>query len=933
MPYKQYKFPKFSTVDGIYQIILNAAGEKDFTQAAEDTLEITDVRVLLSMGELSQTRRDEDGDQAYSAIDFQFIDRSICNGIVDGSPVSEDYSPGTFFDSIFTDGVHIIWVTFEKNSTVDIFFYGTVRAENVDRDHIILNNEQTDTEEKKQAVRFSAISAAEELKSAVWSDVLDVLDQSDMINTNVYCGIIRHPFFQYKDSTDKNIWNERYPYLHAAPFWTGAGDDGSIGGGAADVYSPVDDQHPSLFFPRSFATQAFWDMRNSGTPDYTKGGTWVMYLVDLIELLCNVCNISFDPNDLDSALDFYAQEANNTTKFFDIQSSPKSLDSLCVWMNPYLGLHPYDGTTWDNPLRIQPDEEVYAVLKRFVSVFLSFIEVEVDNSTGAPSLVFIPRTDTSTGDFPQSARERVENSKESVTYSAVDFVQVKNTNDDTIVKCPSVAKGKAYEYEVGLRIRKWGDYESYRSFPVARANYQFSGNIFEQWKYFWGGFFPEDTDDREYGVDCWVAGLYLFYYQSSDTNIHYPSNWYPLSAETVFGTYSEWSGAYILSVVVRKGQSVPASPGDEYFNTLIFPAQILASDLVGQKQVIERSYGYVLGDSDNIRSLGPGITDQWINRGDVKTFKIIDIRRNLLKRSSEIKWVESVSPPSIDTFTYKENSSSSQTSSVIKSNSDTLSTSITQVVSAKSGLIDLSESIYSSVIDETTFGGNPDIIINDVVIPLTNTYEYTINNMPSAGYISEWMAVMTIGGNEISAIPSNPLHLQFVLNGSDVGSQIDINVTSGNYWSAVFGFNGQALAEGDVIGVKIWADNAGSLQMSYATIYIIPRIYNLAGDSAFVASITTTPDNYFRYSLTGANSGVNYSVLNQDYSLRIYDPDISGWNAALGSTTLAALVKGQRVSVDLTNAAFGTNGGVANQQGTEARLYRVRLLKYVRIVY
>lgn len=180
--------------------------------------------------------------------------------------------------------------------------------------------------------------------------------------------------------------------------------------------------------------------------------------------------------------------------------------------------------------------------------------------------------------------------------------------------------------------------------------------------------------------------------------------------------------------------------------------------------------------------------------------------------------------------------------------------------------------------------------------PVAPTHEWTVGALPD-GSARDYMAVITFGGINNGAAPVT-LDGQMTLNGVDVGSPLtQLVIAAGEYFYYGFQVCADAIAEGDVIGVKLWADIANDVELSYSSLYIMPRVWNPEGGSI---TLDTGNSAFFTTNITGAVGGVTYVATNMGPAFSIwcdidgisdqiraqmftsYDPMIVGWTPDLG---------------------------------------------------
>jgi hypothetical protein len=186
------------------------------------------------------------------------------------------------------------------------------------------------------------------------------------------------------------------------------------------------------------------------------------------------------------------------------------------------------------------------------------------------------------------------------------------------------------------------------------------------------------------------------------------------------------------------------------------------------------------------------------------------------------------------------------------------------------------------------------------------------------------MVLATIGGFNNGAGNRN-LGYRWTLNGSEVSGsdQSLVAINSAKYWAITGLFAAAAIADTDVIGIKLWGSVTLDLDYRYASLYIIPRTLDTTG--AMIQAGATR-------SLVGAISGVTYSPtasLTQSTS----DPDtLAGSTSPLSFGIWVA--EGQVLAghSSLTNIQSGLgsfgSGNVAFLYGPVGVLHKFRKLTW-----
>lgn len=192
-----------------------------------------------------------------------------------------------------------------------------------------------------------------------------------------------------------------------------------------------------------------------------------------------------------------------------------------------------------------------------------------------------------------------------------------------------------------------------------------------------------------------------------------------------------------------------------------------------------------------------------------------------------------------------------------------------------------------SVTDDAAIG----IDVTDTTEPALPIHEWTVGTLPD-GSVRDYMAIVTFGGinNGAGAVTIDG---QMTLNGVDTGVPLtQLVIPAGEYFYYGFQVCDDAIVEGDVIGVKLWADVAGDVELSYSSLYIMPRTWNPVGSSITFDAANSA---FFTTNIVGAVAGVTYIATNMGPSFSVwvdidgisdqiraqmftsYDPMIVGW--------------------------------------------------------
>lgn len=550
------------------------------------------------------------------------------------------------------------------------------------------------------------------------------------------------------------------------------------------------------------------------------------------------------------------------------------------------------------PVTWEPETSLIDVLKDMCLQHGFYLRTSLNQTTGEPQVELRDRSARVPVEIPAEIAKRVVDSKESEFIPPSHLtVSFKGDTDKVYpIRRPSLNEDKRIEIKLPFRIHPFGDVVG----DVYGRHLIYDGGDIEKQA---GAQFLHNVKGHANVPSGW-AGYPLIYlvgntnpFPSTHENHGYNNTWDGFFAGNLVN-YLEITESYLDQIATIYAHSLQLSGGLQ---------------ITREFNQIEHN-GSTLWIEPNITTTIRRTNDMYVKSVEINY--VTDSFKCTLVENSAVAEVQ-LYRDSSDQTTGASNTSGRGSSS------NTTGTSGTNV-SLNSSIVYLTD--VHRITDETTFGGSPHILITDSVEPLVNTYEFTISDLPSDPLVEEWIASLTIGGNNYTGINGITLSLRFTLNGVNVGGQLDQTINGSQYWSAVFHYNGQKLQDGDVIGVKIWATNNAALQMSYATVYEHPRSLMVHG----VSSVTTTPNNIFRFSLQGANSGVDYATLQNNFSLGVKDNLIGEWFASLSSGSLITFIKGQNITFDFPGAAYGTNGGTTNANSTTSRLYGLGLLKLYR---
>lgn len=151
--------------------------------------------------------------------------------------------------------------------------------------------------------------------------------------------------------------------------------------------------------------------------------------------------------------------------------------------------------------------------------------------------------------------------------------------------------------------------------------------------------------------------------------------------------------------------------------------------------------------------------------------------------------------------------------------------------------------------------------IPDTTKPASPQFTYTIQagDIISNANVTDDAAIFSFYGQNINGGITEPIHFRYTLNGTDVGAADGVlNPTVAKpYWMANTSLAVNALSVGDVLGIKMWVNNANQVTYIGGVIYVVPRTYNLPQSSDLNCQYNATLDT--GAGITGSLGGVTYN--------------------------------------------------------------------------
>lgn len=676
--YIKYVLPPIHTSIGQLRFYL-LRGTKTFAQAAADTCILTAPSGFWGDSEpvLAESLISNEGRRVFDSIEFPFIDFWEAAGVVDGSPVAMDFRPeySSLRVHLFGDKSikYRFVVTLFNGTDEELVYIGDGDARKISAEEGPFLAPHEGTEIKREVYTFPTVAAAIALEQVTIADIKTaVLASPDLVNEDMYSGISASPGLEKAEVHPYNLHGGRWTnvdrrYFRPAVFHAQRR-------GESDPYKYL-----------------FNDFRQTGysaTANFN-WGTKAIPLGALIELICTAAEIDFDPaTDLDGSLEFLKQryEAADHTWPFD---GVVSLADLYVPINAFFGLHPFDGSDWDNPARIAEDETGLTLIKYIANAIVATADIELDGTTYTPRLIFRP-FEYDAGTCPASVTSKI---REGATREEVSIgpakVGVQHVGDETVVLAPRGAVGDGkLDVKQLFRIKLFGppgvhpgstseNWEYHNLGAFALAIHDAGKPLGEQWRNHYVGSTGGDASPYEVPAgECWIPFTYLYWRKTATANDMYPAGY-------LIPTGGSWAGLYSIGAVIRKGATPPTTDiSPKQINLLEYPAAIFARRFTGERTVFVREYNEVRGADGTIRSLRPGLRDTWLTDGEQTEKAISSLRRRIRARISEIRWESVGTLPEVDEILTEEESESSSSSS---STSTSSSSKTTVVVTTNGG--------------------------------------------------------------------------------------------------------------------------------------------------------------------------------------------------------------------------------------------------------
>lgn len=320
---------------------------------------------------------------------------------------------------------------------------------------------------------------------------------------------------------------------------------------------------------------------------------------------------TFTPStDLVSALDYFAQKADNTNKNFPIDTTPLALTNIWISLNVFAKSHPADGSYWDNPLGFSPTASISDVITGICNFLLSDFN-EVWQTDGTSALQLKPM---GTAPLPlPSAWQVMDTPSQDDNSNQPRIVQVNNAQDDLKIACPSNIVGSTVSVEVPLRLHRiaatsGSDLGPDQECLVLDSSKKDTEQADECFKVMW-----QDATFGNYVLNpnCWKSLACAFWFNASNTNVVYGSNWSP------FEGAASWANSfYAINACYKSGQTPPANlqaavKGGDYFNSRCYHAVAFAALTLSGTVVQTFQYAGVADSAGSIQNIAAGIAGTW----------------------------------------------------------------------------------------------------------------------------------------------------------------------------------------------------------------------------------------------------------------------------------------------------------------------------------
>lgn len=349
---------------------------------------------------------------------------------------------------------------------------------------------------------------------------------------------------------------------------------------------------------------------------------------------------AFVPSDLASALDFFAQRADNTALNFPVDASPLNLENIWINLNVFAQAHPFDGSYWPNPVGFAPDTSIPDVLTGLCNFLLSDYNT-VYASDGSASLQ--TKAMGATGATIPTSWVGVGQPSEDDSDSGPRIVTIHNRADSLSTQCPLGIVGDALDIEVPIRLHRIGNTSGTN--PVNDKEcfiWDSSLPMEEQYKCFQVAWL-DNSGNPALNPDCWKGLCYAYWYQASNTNVVYPTTWNPFPKYD--GSAGTWAHSfYVVNAVYKNGDHPSANlqgeiKGGSYFNSRDYHAVAFAALNLPLPTVQTILYFGVSDDTGSVQAVGTGMAGNWrYGLNATQDWRAIELTQLLRDGTTEVKW-------------------------------------------------------------------------------------------------------------------------------------------------------------------------------------------------------------------------------------------------------------------------------------------------------
>ncbi len=355
---------------------------------------------------------------------------------------------------------------------------------------------------------------------------------------------------------------------------------------------------------------------------------------------------TFTPaTDLVSALDYFAQKADDTNQNYPIDPAPKALTNIYISLGVFAKCHLFDGSYWDNPLGFSPDTQTMDVVTGLCNFLLSDYN-EVWQTSGLDigksnltlkAMGATPQSLPSIDVWPIiSVPTQEDNGKSART------VTINNKQDNLKIICPSNVTGDSVQIEIPLRLHRIAATSGFNLAPDPECLLlDASKKDFEQALECFQVAWIDDRDSSNYTINpnCWKSLACAFWYNNSNTNVVYSSNWSP------FPGAASWAFSfYAINACYASGQTPPANlqgqvRGGDYFNSRCYHAVAFAALTLSTDTIQTYEFSGVSDATGSIQNITAGIAGTWrLSANPTQAWRGVEVKQSLRNGSTTIKF-------------------------------------------------------------------------------------------------------------------------------------------------------------------------------------------------------------------------------------------------------------------------------------------------------